>query len=79
MSKHQFSQRNNSTTMAPIDDALADLESLPSGQDFSYTDIAAKWGVQRSTLSRRHRHATGTRTEGYAKQQVLGLHKSLSL
>ena len=40
--------------MAPIDDALAELESLEPGEEYSYRKIAAKYGVVRSTLTRRH-------------------------
>ena len=40
--------------MAPIDDALAELELLEPGEEYSYRKIAAKYGVVRSTLTRRH-------------------------
>jgi hypothetical protein len=50
----QSSTRDNSTNMALIDDALAELESLGPGEDFLYRKIAAKHGVVRSTLTRRH-------------------------
>ena len=40
--------------MAPIDDALAELESLEPREEYSYRKIAAKYGVVRSTLTRRH-------------------------
>lgn len=41
--------------MSLIEDALADIESRQPGEDFLYTDIAATHGVNRTTLSRRHR------------------------
>jgi hypothetical protein len=51
----QFSQPYNSTTMAPIDDALAHIGSLKPGDKLCYQKIADEYGVERSTLSRRHR------------------------
>ena len=53
--------RDNSTTMANIEKAIEDLKSHESGPRFPYTKYAAKWGVDRSTLSRRHRGVTGPR------------------
>jgi len=44
--------------MAPIDEAIEYLESLRPGEEFSYTEVAHKYGVVRSTLSRRHRGVT---------------------
>jgi hypothetical protein len=41
--------------MSPIDDALASLESLKPGESINYTQVANKYGCDRSTLSRRHR------------------------
>jgi transposase-like protein len=41
--------------MAPIDLALAEIKSLDSGERVNYTQIAKKHGVDRNTLSRRHR------------------------
>jgi hypothetical protein len=57
--------------MAPIDDAIADLESPEEGADFTLTQIADRHGVNRSTLSRRWRGLTGPRSDGYAQQQLL--------
>jgi transposase len=57
--------------MAPIDDAIADLESHGEGETFTITEIADRHGVVRSTLSRRWRGLTGPRSEGYAQQQLL--------
>jgi hypothetical protein len=49
-----FSTRNNSTTMASIDDAVAAIELLEDGEYFTYQAIADQFGVNRVTLSRRH-------------------------
>ena len=40
--------------MDPIQEAIKYLESLKPGDDFSYTKVAAQFGIQRSTLARRH-------------------------
>jgi hypothetical protein len=45
------STRDISTTMAPIDNAIADLELPEEGADFTVTQIADGHGVNRSTLS----------------------------
>jgi hypothetical protein len=65
------STRNNSTTMAPIDKALEDVKSCKEGEQFCFTEIADKYGVDRSTLGRRWRGVTGSKEEGYAGQQIL--------
>jgi len=48
--------------MDSIEAALAvlDLQSKPN-----YTQTAKEYGVDRSTLSRRHRNITGTKADGY--------------
>jgi AraC-like DNA-binding protein len=46
--------------MAPIDDAIAELKSHEAGERPSYKDCAAKFGVDRNTLSRRFRGAQGS-------------------
>ena len=49
-----FSTPDNSINMAPIDDALAEIELLEPGEKFTYTEIANKYSLWRSTLTRRH-------------------------
>jgi hypothetical protein len=44
--------------MAPIDLALEELRSLKPGEKINITKIAEKYGVQRSTLSRRFNGVT---------------------
>jgi len=48
--------------MDPIDAALAalSLQSKPN-----YTQTAKEYGVDRSTLSRRHRNITGSKADSY--------------
>jgi hypothetical protein len=57
--------------MAPIDEAIANLESREAGDDLSLRSIAKRYGVSHSTLSRRWNHQTGPRAAGYAAQQLL--------
>jgi len=52
--------------MAPIDEALADLESQ---ETVNYTATAKKYGVCRTTLSRRHRGKTVSRQEFLSEVQ----------
>jgi hypothetical protein len=57
--------------MAPIDDAIADLELTEEGADFALTQITDRHRVNRSTLSKRWRGLTGSQSDGYAQQQLL--------
>ena len=57
--------------MAPIDDALEELQSLRPGVPFSYTEIANRHGCNRTTLSKRHRGAQGSRAAQYESQRYL--------
>ena len=54
--------------MDPINAALAalSLQSKPN-----YTQTAKEYGVDRSTLSRRHRNITGSKADGYESQSFL--------
>ncbi|KAF2257610.1 hypothetical protein CC78DRAFT_482922 [Lojkania enalia] len=47
--------------MDPIQAAIDQIESREPGESFSYTEIAARYGVNRSTLSRRYRGVTVSR------------------
>ena len=55
---------------ARIEAALADLDSQGC---VNYTITAQKWGVDRSTLSRRHQGKTGTIQEAvsYTRQRLI--------
>src|SRR3954471_11156623 len=66
-----FLTPDNSINMAPIDDALAEIESLEPGEKFSYKEIANKHGAWRSTLTRRHKAKTRSREEQATIQQKL--------
>ena len=65
--------------MAPIDGALADLESQELGEQLVLARFARKWGVSRATLSRRWRRVTGPRSDGYAHQQAISPQQELEL
>jgi hypothetical protein len=69
--KHQPSTRDNSTSMAPIDDAIAAIDARDSEDDSTLTEIADKFGVDRSTLGRKCKGTTTTQEAGYALQQKL--------
>ncbi|EAA64493.1 hypothetical protein AN2382.2 [Aspergillus nidulans FGSC A4] len=51
--------------------ALAEIESLEPGEQFSYAQNAKKFGVSRSTLSRRHRGVQGSKKQQYENMQFL--------
>jgi hypothetical protein len=51
-----ISTRDDSTTIAPIDEALEDLNLRKEGEQFTSKEIADKYGVARSTLGRRRRN-----------------------
>jgi hypothetical protein len=57
------STQHKSTNMDPIQEAIADLESQEPGKQLSYSKLAAKWKVNRVTLTRRHKGIQGTRKE----------------
>jgi hypothetical protein len=40
--------------MSPIDAAIEEIKSLAPGEKFSCRKIAEKYGVERTTLARRH-------------------------
>jgi hypothetical protein len=49
-----FSTRNNSTTMNPILDAIAAIDSAEPGERLSYPAAGTKFNVNAETLRRRH-------------------------
>jgi hypothetical protein len=65
------STRNNSTTMAPIDDAVAAIKLLEDGEHFMYQAIVNQFGVNRVTLSQRHWGCQHPREAKEADQQCL--------
>lgn len=57
--------------MAPIDEAIAELESLKPGDSINYTEVAKQYGVDHSTLSRRFWGVQHPKEDQYENQQVL--------
>ena len=57
--------------MALINDALAEISSLDPSNKPRYITITKKYGVERSTLSRRHRVVTQSHTSKITNQQKL--------
>jgi hypothetical protein len=65
--------------MAPIDLALEELRSLKPGEKVNITKIAEKYGVNRSTLSRRFNGVTRSKQAHYNNQQFLNDEQSNTL
>lgn len=61
--------------MAPIDDAIAEIQSLAPREHFSYQKIADRHNVWRSTLSRRHRGVSASLDNKNWKQRKLNTHE----
>jgi len=59
----QRSAPPTTVNMEPIEASLAAIDSLAPGESISYTEIAKKYGVVRSTLARRHQAITRTRAD----------------
>jgi hypothetical protein len=57
--------------MGAMEDALAALESLGEGEKFCYQKITDRYGVNRSTLSRRHRGVQGSMKDHAINLQLL--------
>lgn len=57
--------------MAPIDNALAAIESLERGESFLYREVARRFGVSNSTLTRRHKGRQRPREAKDCDQQRL--------
>ncbi|KAI9037196.1 uncharacterized protein KD926_000769 [Aspergillus affinis] len=57
--------------MAPIDEAIAELNSLKLEDRPTLTFIAKKYGIHRSTLSRRFRGVQHSKDEQYQEQRLL--------
>jgi hypothetical protein len=74
-----FSQHRSTTTMTGIKEALAECNSVPSGDKIPWQKIADKHGVIRSTLTRRHRRETRSREEVSTSQQNLQLQQETEL
>jgi DNA invertase Pin-like site-specific DNA recombinase len=65
--------------MAQIDDAIAAIESLELGEEFTYTEIADRFSVSRTTLSRRHRACQRPRDVKDSDQRIPNLQQEHEL
>jgi hypothetical protein len=65
--------------MAPIDDAIEDLNLRDPGERSKLKEIAEKHLVNRSTLGRRWRGVTASQADGYLNQQALSQQQELEL
>ncbi|OCK73468.1 hypothetical protein K432DRAFT_473611, partial [Lepidopterella palustris CBS 459.81] len=66
-----FQNYINSTNIGLMNSALADLNSLKPGETANITATVEKYGVNRTTLSKRWRGVQGSREAGYQNQQLL--------
>ncbi|EFQ93377.1 hypothetical protein PTT_09275 [Pyrenophora teres f. teres 0-1] len=57
--------------MDPIEQAIEAIESRESGASFSYREVAKVFGVDRTTLSRRHQGKTRPRKDAQAAVYLL--------
>jgi hypothetical protein len=60
---HPSCTSNNSTTTTAMDEAIEALERGGEGEEIGYVAIAKKFGVDESTLRRRHQGKCNTRVE----------------
>jgi transcriptional regulator with XRE-family HTH domain len=65
--------------MDPINSAVEEINSLRSGETFSYTEIAKNYGVVRSTLTRRHLGQTVPRTSKILNSRKLTQQQEVEL
>ena len=65
--------------MEPIDAAIDFLKSLDLGEDINYSQIAKKYGVNRSTLSRRWRGIQGPMQSKIEKTRLLNNTQEIKL
>jgi hypothetical protein len=76
---HPTSTRHNVANMDSIDEAIAAIESLDEGENFTYTAMADQYDVSRTTLSRRHRQIQGSLEDMSINQQKLNPQQELEL
>ena len=65
--------------MDPIQEAIEDIESREDGASFSYREIARKFNINRTTLSRRHQGLTRSNAAIAEAQQLLNPQQELEL
>jgi AraC-like DNA-binding protein len=74
--QQQHSTRNISTTMAPIDEAIAFLRS---SDQLPIAEVARRFNVSRSTLSKRFQGKTGSLAKRAESNQLLSNKQELVL
>jgi transposase len=57
--------------MDPIQEAIEGIESREESADFSYREVAKRFGVSRATLARRHKGITQSNAGGAQQRQKL--------
>jgi hypothetical protein len=65
--------------MSSIEAALAAIESLEPGEQFSYRQIAVEYHCNRTTLARRHQGLASSRSTMAENQQALHPQQELEL
>jgi transposase-like protein len=60
-----------------IQEAIEDVESRKPGDKFSYGEVARKFGVNQTTLSRRHQGQQRTSATKANRQQLLSPQQKL--
>jgi hypothetical protein len=65
--------------MSPIEAALAAIESLKPGEKLVYAQIARQYGVEPTTLARRHKGASTSRATRDENQSALHPHQEQEL
>jgi hypothetical protein len=65
--------------MDPYQAAIDEIELLGLGEDFSYTEIATRHGLDRSALSQRHQGKTQPRQVKNFRQQKLTPEQEIEL
>jgi AraC-like DNA-binding protein len=77
--KSQTLMRLVSTTITAMDEAIAAIDSRAPGENFTYQAIADQFGVNRTTLSRRHRGCQGFRRAEEINRRALSPQQELEL
>jgi transposase-like protein len=65
--------------MDPIQEAIEAIELCEEDASFSYREVAKRFGVDRSTLSRRHQGKTQSYVQVGQQQQLLNPQQELEL
>jgi hypothetical protein len=71
--------RDNSTTMSSIEAAIAAIESLEPGEQFSYRQIAKQYCCSRVALAKRYQGLSTSRATQAQNQQAIPLQQEQEL